>query len=131
VDKQTKIILFDGVCGLCNAWVDFILKKDRKGVFKFAPLQGEFAQSEDPDASSRLDSIVYLSNGRKYYRSGAALRILRDLGGVWSLFFIFWLVPFFLRDLFYTLIARFRYQFFGKHPSCRLPRPEERDRFLD
>jgi predicted DCC family thiol-disulfide oxidoreductase YuxK len=131
VHDSQKIILFDGVCGLCNAWVDFILKRDRNKVFKFAPLQGDFAQGVCPDASKQLHSVVYITGEKKYYRSGAALRILRDLGGAWSLFFIFWLLPFFIREFFYTLIARFRYQIFGKAESCRLPLPEERDRFLD
>ncbi len=131
VNDVMRVILFDGRCGLCNAWVTFLLSQDRQGIFKFAPLQGKYARGIDPEASECLNSIVYVTGDKKHYRSGAALRILRDLGGVWSLFFIFWLVPFFLRDPLYALIARFRYQIFGKNESCRVPRPSEKDRFLD
>ena len=130
-DQPKRVILFDGVCGLCNLWVDFILKRDRRDVFRFAPLQGEFANQIDPKTSQSLDSVVYLVSGKRYYRTGAILRILRDLGGIWSIVWLFWIVPYFLRDPLYALLARNRYRIFGKREVCRLPKPHERDKFIE
>ena len=129
--NHARVVLFDGVCGLCNAWVDFIMKRDPKGVFKFAPLQGEYASQVAPEQASELKSIVYLRSGQKYTKSGAVLRILKDLGGIWQAGWIFWLIPFFIRDFFYGLIARNRYRIFGKKENCRIPTPKEKVRFLD
>ena len=130
-DQPKRVILFDGVCGLCNLWVDFILKRDRKDVFRFAPLQGEFANQIDPKTSQSLDSVVYLVSGKRYYRTGAILRILRDLGGIWSIVWLFWIVPYFLRDPLYALLARNRYRIFGKREVCRLSKPHERHKFIE
>jgi predicted DCC family thiol-disulfide oxidoreductase YuxK len=125
-----RLILYDGDCGLCNAWVDFVLKQDKHKRFKFAPLQSEVAKVIDLDAAVNLKSIVYVRSGRKYSKSGAALRILRDLGGIWLITWIFWFIPFFIRDLIYVLIAKNRYRIFGKTTSCRIVNPEDQDRFL-
>ena len=130
-DQLQRVIFFDGVCGLCNAWVDFILKRDRAGIFSFAPLQGNYAKEMEPEASKNLNTMIYLVSGQRYYRTGAILRILRDLGGIWYLAWVFWFVPFFIRDFFYGLIARNRYRIFGKKENCRIPTPEEKVRFLD
>ena len=130
-DQLQRVIFFDGVCGLCNAWVDFILKRDRAGIFSFAPLQGNYAKEMEPEASENLNTMIYLVSGQRYYRTGAILRILRDLGGIWYLAWVFWFVPFFIRDFFYGLIARNRYRIFGKKENCRIPTPEEKVRFLD
>ena len=129
--KNQRIVLFDGVCGLCNAWVDFILKRDSKGSFKFAPLQGEYASQIVPDHASELKSIVYICFGKEYTKSGAVLRILRDLGGIWRFAWIFWLIPFFVRDPLYLIIATNRYRFFGKRDTCRFPSEQERQRFIN
>ena len=125
-----RLILYDGDCGLCNAWVDFVLKQDKHKRFKFAPFQSEVAKVIDLDAAVNLESIVYVRSGRKYSKSGAALRILRDLGGIWLITWIFWFIPFFIRDLIYVLIAKNRYRIFGKTTSCRIVNPEDQDRFL-
>lgn len=130
-DQLQRVIFFDGVCGLCNAWVDFILKRDRAGIFSFAPLQGNYAKEMEPEASKNLNTMIYLVSGQRYYRTGAILRILRDLGGIWYLVWVFWFVPFFIRDFFYGLIARNRYRIFGKKENCRIPTPKEKVRFLD
>ena len=130
-DQLQRVIFFDGVCGLCNAWVDFILKRDRNGIFSFAPLQGSYAKEMEPVASENLNTMIYHAFGQRYYRTGAILRILRDLGGIWYLAWVFWFVPFFIRDFFYGLIARNRYRIFGKKENCRIPTPEEKVRFLD
>tara|TARA_Y200000002_G_scaffold293760_1_gene248043 strand:+ start:297 stop:695 length:399 start_codon:yes stop_codon:yes gene_type:complete len=130
-DQLQRVIFFDGVCGLCNAWVDFILKRDRAGIFSFAPLQGNYAKEMEPEASKNLNTMIYLVSGQRYYRTGAILRILRDLGGIWYLAWVFWFVPFFIRDFLYGLIARNRYRIFGKKENCRIPTPKEKVRFLD
>ena len=130
-DQLQRVIFCDGVCSLCNAWVDFILKRDRAGIFSFAPLQGNYAKEMEPEASKNLNTMIYLVSGQRYYRTGAILRILRDLGGIWYLAWVFWFVPFFIRDFFYGLIARNRYRIFGKKENCRIPTPKEKVRFLD
>ena len=130
-DQLQRVIFFDGVCGLCNAWVDFILKRDRAGIFSFAPLQGNYAKEMEPEASKNLNTMIYFVSGQRYYRTGAILRILRDLGGIWYLVWVFWFVPFFIRDFLYGLIARNRYRIFGKKENCRIPTPKEKVRFLD
>ena len=130
-DQLQRVIFFDGVCGLCNAWVNFILKRDRAGIFSFAPLQGDYAKEMEPEASKNLNTMIYHASGQRYYRTGAILRILRDLGGIWYLAWVFWFIPFFMRDFFYGLIARNRYRIFGKKDNCRIPTPEEKVRFLD
>tara|TARA_B100002019_G_scaffold239009_1_gene214280 strand:- start:492 stop:890 length:399 start_codon:yes stop_codon:yes gene_type:complete len=129
--NNQRIVLFDGVCGLCNAWVNFILKRDSKGSFKFAPLQGEYASQVAPEHASELKSIVYICVGRKYTKSGAVLRILRDLGGIWRFAWIFLLIPFFVRDSLYLIIAINRYRLFGKRDTCRLPSEQEKKRFIN
>ncbi len=128
---EEKVILFDGICGLCNAWVDFVLRRDRANTFKFATLQGAFAQSRVPKAVESLDSVVLISGDRIFYKSSAAIRILRDLGGFWKLSAFFLVIPSFLRDAIYDLVAFNRYRLFGKRESCRIPTAEERECFLD
>ncbi len=131
--NENPIILFDGVCNLCSGSVQFILRRDREGRFRFASLQsdaGRRLQAEhglDPEA---LDSIVLIADGRTYKESDAALGIARRLGGPWKLLTVFRLVPRPLRDWAYRLIARNRYRWFGKTESCWLPTPELRGRFL-
>lgn len=126
------IVFFDGVCGLCNASVDRLLRWDRRGVLRFAPLQGETAAKllgplpPDPTTwSMRLAEGDRISD-----QSDAALRILGILGGWGTLAQVFWLVPRFLRNFVYRAVAVRRYRWFGKQETCRLPKPGERARFL-
>lgn len=126
------VIYFDGYCGLCNGFVDFVLARDRRRRFRFAPLQGttataRFGAPGDVDPTT----ILLEDSGTVYERSTAALRIITDLGGVWRLAGILRLVPRFIRDAIYDWIARHRYGWFGKRDACRLPSPEERAVFLD
>ena len=130
-ENHPRVVLFDGVCGLCNAWVDFVLKQDIEGKFQFAPLQGKFASEFATMEANELSSIVYRVEGVNFKKSGAVLRILRDLGGIWSIAWIFWLIPFFVRDPFYSIFAMNRYRLFGKREKCRIPTEEESQRFLD
>jgi len=128
------IILFDGVCNFCNASVNFILKRDPKGIFRFAPLQSgegrklleKFGLSIDD-----LDTMVLIDGDQHFTRSSAGLRIAARLSGLWPLFSVFLIVPKFLRDLVYKVIAKNRYRWWGKRDVCMIPTPEMRARFLD
>lgn len=125
------IVFFDGVCGLCNASVDRLLQWDQRGVLRFAPLQGTTAATMlPPDMVRDLDSLVLLDEQGLHQRSDAALLALKYAGGSWRLLSALRVVPRPLRDAVYDLIARRRYQWFGRKESCRLPLPHERDRFL-
>lgn len=125
------IVFFDGVCGLCNAAVDRLLRWDRRGVLRFAPLQGSTAERLLPARFTKhLDTLVLLDADGPHQRSEAALRALHHVGGPWRLLTLLRMVPRPLRDAVYDLIARRRYQWFGRKESCRLPLPHERDRFL-
>lgn len=127
------VLIFDGVCGLCNASVDFVIRHDRRGVFRFAPSQSDSGRrllerfGVDPDD---VQSVYLVERGRIKARSTAALLVAWRLGFPWSLASVFLLVPRPLRDLVYNGIARNRYRWFGKKETCRLPTAEERSRFL-
>ena len=133
-EQPHPVVLFDGVCNFCNASVQWILRRDRAGTFRFASLQSAAAKAE----LSRIglvdfqpDSVVLIEGGRHFLRTDAALRIAMRLGFPWSLFAVFLVVPRFLRDPIYRLIARYRYRWFGKRDSCMVPTPAVRARFLD
>lgn len=126
-----RIVFFDGVCGLCNRFIDRLLRMDRDGSLSFAPLQGSTAQQRLPAGmADAMESVVYLRDGAVLQRSDAALRILIDLGS-WRVLHGAWFIfPRVLRDEVYNWIARNRYRWFGKRETCRIPTPEERGRFL-
>ena len=128
----TAIVFFDGVCGLCNHTVDFLLKRDRRGVLKFAPLQGETAAEILPEeVREDLNTFVFADHGDLHYRSSAMARILMRLGGIWwPAGALLWLIPSPIRNVAYRIVSRLRYRLFGRKESCRMPTPEERDRFL-
>ena len=129
---MNQIIFFDGVCVLCNGFVDFVLSRDAERIFKFAPLQSDTAKRTLPEVYTKdVSTVVLWSQGQVFLRSDAALMILTQLGGVWGLARIGWIFPAFLRDFVYRIIASQRYNWFGKRDSCRLPTPEERASFLD
>lgn len=127
------IVFFDGVCGLCNHSVNWLLARDSDRRLRFAPLQGPTAQALVPaDIRERMDTLVLVKNGSTYIRTAAVSRILMTLGGGWVLAgALMWLIPFPLRDLGYRLVSALRYRLFGKHDACRLPTPAERAVFLD
>ncbi|MBI1311828.1 DUF393 domain-containing protein [bacterium] len=127
------ILFFDGVCGLCNRVVDFVLRNDCRGVVRFAPLQGTTAQQRLADRDrERLDTIVFIEGDRITRRSTAVVRLLRHLGGGWSIVaWLLWLIPWPLREVGYRVVSRLRYCLFGRKETCRMPSPEERSRFLD
>jgi len=128
------IVLFDGVCNLCNGTVNFIIDHDPAGDFRFAPLQSSVAETylENADGPDReLGTIVLVEHGQTYVRSTAALRIARRLSGPWSLLSLALVIPRPLRDAVYNVIAANRYDWFGQRDQCRMPTPGLRDRFLD
>ncbi|MCB9799686.1 MAG: DUF393 domain-containing protein [Candidatus Omnitrophica bacterium] len=132
---QKPIIFFDGVCGLCNRFVDWMLKRDQKGIFLFAPLQGETAQEKNlfqySNKSEELSSILFCDeNGKIHRASSAILSILVRLGGLWNILGLLLIVPSCLRDSVYDFIARRRYQWFGQRASCRIPSEGEFKAFL-
>jgi predicted DCC family thiol-disulfide oxidoreductase YuxK len=137
VSPSPNLVLYDGVCGLCNKLVRFLLRADRRNVLCFAPLQGPTAARLAERHGFALDvkTMVYvrhfgLKDERAYLRSDAVLRVLGDVGGVWWLLSGLRVVPRFLRDPVYEFVARNRYRWFGKYDSCPLPSPDQRARFL-
>lgn len=133
------IVLFDGVCNLCNGAVNFIIDRDKPGNFRFAALQSERASALLVQQGAKAlapgadpDSIVLLEGGKLYEHSTAALRIARRLSGLWpALYYLFIWVPRPIRDWVYRFIARNRYRWFGKADACRMPTPALKARFLE
>ncbi|WP_339606390.1 thiol-disulfide oxidoreductase DCC family protein [uncultured Roseivirga sp.] len=133
VNQEHDILLFDGVCNLCNNSVNFIIDRDPKKHFKFAALQSEFGQSKLKELGfnqEEFDSLVLLSNGKVYRKSSAALRIAKKLSGLWPLLYVFIIIPPFIRHGIYDIIGKNRYKWFGKQDSCRMPTPELKQRFI-
>lgn len=126
------VLFFDGVCGLCNATVDGLMRRDRAGVLRFAPLQGETAGRLLPEADVKgLASVVLVDGAGTHRRSDAIVRVLRHLGGRYRIpAAALWLVPKPLRELGYRIVAKVRYRVFGKKETCRMPTAAERSRFL-
>jgi len=136
---NNPVLLYDGVCGLCNKSVQMILDHDERKEMRFAALQSDYGKqviSRHPELE-KVDSIVFVERKsgadteRVFIRSDAALRVASYLGGAWKLLLIFRIVPRPVRDFFYNLCAKYRYKFFGKYDSCMLPSPDVRSRFLD
>ena len=132
--EHDKIIFFDGVCGLCDQFVTILIDIDRKKILRFSPQQGKYFQTTEITVlinPQMGDSIFYYRGGRIFSKSTAVLNALSDLGGVWKICGIFKLIPKPMRDAVYDLVAKNRYQIFGKKESCRLPTAEEKSRFID
>lgn len=146
-EEEKPILFFDGVCGLCNRFVDLMLRVDSKDRFRYAPLQGETARrmlgldeeagDHEPGApqadglqAGAPRSFVFLEKDRHFDQSNAVLHALMRLGGAWRLVAVLYVFPRPLRDFVYRIVARNRYRWFGKRDVCRVPTPEEQDRFL-
>jgi len=132
--EKDFIILFDGVCNLCNGSVQFVLKRDKAAFFKFASLQSDTGQ----DLLKRFDlptddynSFVLIEQRSVFTKSTAALRVARKLDGWWRFLYVFMVIPRPVRDAVYGFIARNRYRMFGKRETCMIPQPEWKSRFLD
>jgi predicted DCC family thiol-disulfide oxidoreductase YuxK len=132
-DPNHPLVVFDGVCVLCNRTVDFIIQRDRRKIFRFAQLQSEAGAAivNALDIGNAPTASVYLIEGdNTYTKSTAVLRILRLLGSPWSTLYIFALIPRFMRDGIYDIIARHRYGWFGRTTSCRALTSDIADRFV-
>lgn len=130
---MSAIILFDGVCNFCNGSVNFIIERDRKNYFKFAPLQSEIGQKlldENGIDKIETDSVILIENGKAFTHSTAALKVTQKLDGAWSWLYAFIIIPKPIRDFFYKTFAKYRYKLFGKTDACMMPTPEIRARFL-
>lgn len=131
---KNNILLFDGVCNLCDGAVNFIIDNDPKGHFQFAALQSDFGQQKLAALGfdqAVFDSLVLLQGEKVYTKSSAALRIAKQLKFPYPLLYVFIILPPFLRDAVYNLIARNRYKWWGKRDSCRMPTPELQSRFVE
>jgi predicted DCC family thiol-disulfide oxidoreductase YuxK len=134
--KQTDqaVVLFDGVCNLCNGFVRFIIRRDPKGHLKFASLQSDYARRElsrvgySPD---KLFSIIVLRRDEVFERSAAVMEIARYLSAPWPTIRVFRILPRFICDFFYNLIANNRYRLFGRKDECMIPTPELKARFIE
>lgn len=133
INPNQSLVLFDGVCHFCNNSVNFIIDRDPKKKFVFAPLQSELAKAvlyKLGEDTVKIDTIILIQNNRIYKRSRAALEIAKQLKGLWPLCYVFIIIPGFIRDIVYNIIAKNRYKWFGQLEACRIPTPEMRERFL-
>lgn len=122
---------FDGVCTMCNAAVDFVIRRDRAHVFRFALLQGETARAQLGIVEGQaFGTLVLVDGGTRLERSAAVLRVADRLGWPWRALAVFWILPARWRDAVYDFVAARRFRWFGRKDSCRLPSPAERARFL-
>jgi len=126
------VVFFDGVCGLCNHTVNFLIRIDRRRRLRYAPLQGETARAKLSEKEwSDLNTMILLDDRGVHRKSTAAARCLMHIGGAWGIAgMLLWVIPAPLRNAGYTLVARNRYRIWGKHETCRLPRPGEQELFL-
>ncbi len=133
LENPNGIVLFDGVCNFCNSSINTIIKLDKKKYFRFAPLQSEVGQwlmnkhGLDP---AKFDSVILVDDNKAYYYSGAILHIARKMGGIYSLAYVFMIIPPFIRNGIYKWIAKNRYKWFGKKDACMIPTPDIRSRFV-
>lgn len=129
---MAAIILFDGVCNLCNGTVQFVIKHDPDEYFRFASLQSQAGKGllKEHDLQRSLNTVILIEGGKFYEKSDAVLKIAGRLRG-WKLLSVFWILPKPIRDFVYDLISRNRYYWFGKRESCMLPTAENKKRFLN
>jgi len=133
IQHEKPTILFDGVCNLCNGFVQFIIIRDKKRYFRFASLQSDYVSSLELDADnliSDMNTVILLEDGQIYTKSSAVLRIVRRLRFPYPLAYIFVVIPRPVRDSLYSWISQNRYSWFGKRDSCMIPTPDLIDRFV-
>lgn len=134
IPSGKKLILFDGVCNFCNFWVNFIIDRDDKDLFRFASLQSDFGQKilKKLNLSTKEFDTFVLIEGKKYFiKSIAALKVVKDISGWLKILYPFIILPEFIRDSVYNLIAKNRYKIFGKSETCRVPTEEEKLIFIE
>lgn len=132
-DENNLLLLFDGTCNYCNRWVDFIIRHDRKKKFRFAALQSGAGKKlmNEHNISSKEDTVVLIDNGKAYLKSSAGLRTMKHIGGLYAALYLFLIVPPFIRNYFYGILARNRYRWWGKRNACRAPAEDVKERFLN
>ncbi len=133
VNNQHPILLFDGVCNFCNASVQWVLLRDKAGIFRFAALQSDAGQAilqHHGLDHQNLDSVVLVDQQKVFLRSDVPLELMRRLGGFWRLLLVFKIIPRLWRDAAYNWIAKNRYRWWGRRETCMLPRPGWQQRFL-
>jgi predicted DCC family thiol-disulfide oxidoreductase YuxK len=131
--KDNPVVLFDGVCNFCNGGVNYIIRQDKKKIFRFAPLQSDAGQkilSQYQLPTKDFNSFVVVHNGKAYNKSTAGLVVWGLLPWYWKWTQLFWIVPRFIRDAVYDFVARNRYKWFGKREQCMIPTADVRGRFL-
>lgn len=131
--SEHSFLLFDGVCNLCISAVNFIIKRDSKEKIKFLTLQSENGQAflkKFGLPTNDFNTIVFISGEKYYLKSTAVLHVLKELGGVWKLYYVFIIFPRPFRDFIYSIVAKIRYRIFGKRATCIIPTPEIKRRFL-
>ena len=132
--EHDEIVLFDGVCNLCNTFVLFFLRREKKSLVKFASLQSQTGQlllQKHQLINKKFDSLIYISKEKTYIKSSAILHLAKKMKGVYPVLFVFIIIPAFIRDFFYDWIAKNRYKWFGKMKSCITPSKEIKERFVD
>ncbi|TQR21565.1 thiol-disulfide oxidoreductase DCC family protein [Psychrobacillus vulpis] len=129
---MTAIVLFDGECNFCDSSVQFIIARDPNGYFRFAALQSDIGieLKKKYRIPEKLDGVIVIENNKVYDSSDAALVICKNLKGMWKVFYPFIVIPKYISDIMYKLVAKNRYKWFGKKDSCTIPSPEIRNRFL-
>ena len=133
-EPRTLTLVFDAQCLLCNAWVCFVLRHDRRGIFRFAAIQGATGQALLHQAGLQvegLQTLLLVDGAHRWQHTSAILRVLHQLGWPWRAAWVGWLVPAALRDTLYRWVARHRYRIFGRTESCMVPSPDVKARFLD
>ncbi len=131
--KEQPVILFDGVCNFCNSAVNFVIKRNKRTIIHFAPLQTKAGQEllkQYNLPTEEMKTFVFIENGKVYTRSTASLKVCRYLRGLWPLCYGLIIVPKFIRDSIYNWVSRNRYKWFGVRQECMIPTPEVRERFL-
>lgn len=127
------VLLFDGVCNLCNGSVDWLIDHDTNNKFLYASLQSQFGKNVATKFQlhgNYMDTVLLLEDDKIYLRSEAVLRIFKHLGGAYYLLYLFIIIPAFIRDFFYRIVANNRYAWFGKRDACRIPTAELQEKFL-
>lgn len=130
---EHKIILFDGVCNLCNGSVNFLIRRDEKGIFKYSPLQSNFSKKliDELNIPKKVDSIILVHKNRYYLKSDAVIGIIKELKWYWKIFLIGSILHRKLRDKIYDIIANYRYNWFGKRDECMIPTDDLKSRFIE
>jgi predicted DCC family thiol-disulfide oxidoreductase YuxK len=130
----SMVILFDGVCNMCNAFVRFVIKRDKHKIYQFASLQSKYGTALLTHfnlSSENLKTVILFDGERIFTRSDASIKVISSLGGIWKTVLVFKIVPRFIRNGIYNLLAKNRYAIFGKSDQCSVPTEDVKDRFLD